>query len=42
VGYLGRLHFGLTACRELVPDIDIMAGYLADELKVLLDAVGHE
>jgi WS/DGAT/MGAT family acyltransferase len=38
VGYLGQLHFGLTACRELVPDIDIMAGYLVDELDLLLKA----
>ncbi len=26
VGYLGQLHFGLVACRELVPDIDALAG----------------
>jgi len=41
VGYLGRLHFGLTACRELVPDIDALAGYLADELDVLLEAASQ-
>ena len=41
VGYLGRLHFGLTACRELVPDIDVLAGYLADELEILLEAAGQ-
>jgi WS/DGAT/MGAT family acyltransferase len=35
VGYLGRLHFGLVGCRELVPDIDVLAGYLAEELDVL-------
>jgi len=35
VGYLGRLHFGLVACRELVPDIDTLAGYLSEELDVL-------
>ncbi|MEO8889414.1 MAG: wax ester/triacylglycerol synthase family O-acyltransferase [Jatrophihabitantaceae bacterium] len=35
VGYLGQLHFGLVACRELVPDIDAMAGYLVDELALL-------
>ena len=28
----GKLHFGLIADRELVPDLDAMAGYLADEL----------
>ena len=32
VGYLGQLHFGLVACRELVPDLDALAGYLVDEL----------
>jgi diacylglycerol O-acyltransferase len=35
VGYLGQLHFGFVACRELVPDIDAMAGYLVDELALL-------
>ena len=39
VGYLGQLHFGLVACRELVPDIDALAGYLTDELTVLEEAV---
>ena len=38
VGYLGQLHFGLVACRELVPDIDALAGYLVDELELLLKA----
>jgi WS/DGAT/MGAT family acyltransferase len=38
IGYLGRLHFGLTACRELAPDIDSMAGYLAEELELLVKA----
>jgi diacylglycerol O-acyltransferase len=31
----GQLHFGLVADRELVPDLDAMAGYLVDELKTL-------
>jgi diacylglycerol O-acyltransferase / wax synthase len=35
VGYLGQLHFGLVGCRELVPDIDVIAGYLVDELELL-------
>ena len=34
-GYLGRLHFGLIACRELVPDVDKLTGYLVDELDLL-------
>jgi len=38
IGYLGQLHFGLVSCRELLPDIDALAGYLADELDVLLTA----
>jgi diacylglycerol O-acyltransferase / wax synthase len=38
VGYLGQLHFGLVGCRELVPDIDVIAGYLVDELELLLKA----
>ncbi len=38
VGYLGQLHFGLVCCRELMPDIETLAGYLADELEVLLKA----
>ncbi len=41
IGYLGQLHFGLTACRELVPDIEAMADYLAEELEVLLEAAGQ-
>ena len=36
IGYLGQLHFGLIGCRELVPDIDTLAGYLVDELELLL------
>jgi WS/DGAT/MGAT family acyltransferase len=38
VGYLGQLHFGLTACREVVPDVDTLAGYLIDELAALAEA----
>ena len=38
IGYLGQLHFGLVGCRELVPDIGELAGYLADELELLLKA----
>ena len=41
IGYLGKLHFGLTSCRELVPDIEAMASYLAEELAVLLEAAGR-
>jgi diacylglycerol O-acyltransferase len=38
VGYLGRLHFGLVSCRELVPDLDVLADYLAAELAALVKA----
>ena len=41
VGYLGQLHFGLVSCRELVPDIEALAGFLTDELEVLLTAAGQ-
>jgi diacylglycerol O-acyltransferase len=39
MSYGGGLHFGLIADRDLVPDLDLMAGYLVDELKVLVHAV---
>jgi diacylglycerol O-acyltransferase / wax synthase len=42
VGYLGRLHFGLVSCRELVPDIDVLADYLVDELDALLKAASQQ
>jgi diacylglycerol O-acyltransferase / wax synthase len=38
VGYLGRLHFGLTSCRELVSDLDTLASHLVDELELLAKA----
>jgi diacylglycerol O-acyltransferase / wax synthase len=38
VGYLGRLHFGLASCRELVPDLDALADYLVAELAALVKA----
>ncbi|MGH9046318.1 MAG: WS/DGAT domain-containing protein, partial [Acidimicrobiales bacterium] len=41
VGYLGRLHFGLVACRELVADIDALASYLAEELELLSKAAAE-
>jgi WS/DGAT/MGAT family acyltransferase len=39
MSYGGGLHFGLIADRDLVPDVDAMAGYLLDELKALVHAV---
>jgi len=41
MSYRDRLYFGLIACRELVPDIETLAGYLTDELHVLADAVAQ-
>ncbi len=38
VGYLGRLHFGLVSCRELIPDLDALADYLVEELAHLVKA----
>jgi diacylglycerol O-acyltransferase / wax synthase len=38
VGYLGQLHFGLVSSREVVPDIDKLAGYLPEELALLAEA----
>jgi diacylglycerol O-acyltransferase len=35
----GQLHFGLIADRELVPDLEAMMDYLAEELEVLTKAV---
>jgi WS/DGAT/MGAT family acyltransferase len=42
IGYLGQLHFGLLSCRELVPDIDDLAGYLTDELALLAEVSARE
>ena len=37
--YDGSLDVGLIACREMVPDLWVMAGYLRDELDTLLALV---
>ena len=39
MSYEDGMHFGLIADRELVPDLDRMAGYLVDELEDLKKAV---
>lgn len=36
--YRGSIHFGLVACRETMPDLDDMTGYLQDSLDELLKA----
>ena len=38
MSYCGNLYFGLVACRQLVPDLDVMAGFLHDELDALTSA----
>jgi WS/DGAT/MGAT family acyltransferase len=38
--YLDTLDWGLVACRELVPDLEVMADLLLDEIAVLAKAVG--
>jgi diacylglycerol O-acyltransferase / wax synthase len=37
--YDGHLDFGLIACREMVPDVWNLVGYLQDALDELLDAL---
>jgi WS/DGAT/MGAT family acyltransferase len=39
LSYGGQMYFGLIADRDLVPDLDVMAGYVVDELTELLSAV---
>lgn len=42
MSYRGNLYFGLVACRALVPNLDVMAGYLRDELDALTSAASLE
>jgi diacylglycerol O-acyltransferase len=39
MSYGGQLHLGLIADRDLVPDLDALAGYMVDELAALTAAV---
>jgi diacylglycerol O-acyltransferase len=39
MSYGGKMFFGLISDRDLVPDLDAMAGYLVDELQTLLALV---
>jgi diacylglycerol O-acyltransferase len=39
MSYCGTMFFGLVACRELMPDLDALAGYLRSELDEMLAAV---
>lgn len=38
MSYGGQLHLGLVADRELVPDLDLIAGWFAEELDLLHEA----
>jgi hypothetical protein len=38
ISYRDSMFFGLIACRELVPDLDVMAEYVQQELATLLVA----
>ena len=42
IGYNGGLHFGLTAARDKVPDVDRINDYLEDELATLLALAREE
>ena len=37
MSYRDRLCFGLVACRTLVPDLEQLAGWLGDELALMLE-----
>ncbi len=39
MSYCGTMFFGLVACRELMPDLDALAGYLRTELDEMLAAL---
>jgi diacylglycerol O-acyltransferase len=39
MSYRGTMYFGLVSCRELVPDLDVLAAYLRSELDELLQSV---
>jgi len=41
MSYRGNLYFGLVACPLLVPDLDVMAGFLREELGALIAASGR-
>jgi WS/DGAT/MGAT family acyltransferase len=41
MSYLGRVHFGLLACRETMPEVQQVAGYINDALEELLAAAGR-
>jgi diacylglycerol O-acyltransferase len=38
IGYLGELHFGLVAAREIAPDLDELMAWFGEELETLVRA----
>jgi hypothetical protein len=42
MSYEDGMHFGLIADRDLVPDLDRLAGYLVDELDDLKKATATD
>ncbi len=40
ISYRDQMFFGLIACRELVPDLEVMTEYVMEELETLLVATG--
>jgi WS/DGAT/MGAT family acyltransferase len=38
MSYMGGVHFGLVACRETVPEVDALAGFVLDSLTELTKA----
>jgi len=41
MSYCGNLYFGLVSCRQLVPDLDVLAGFLREELDELTAAAAR-
>jgi hypothetical protein len=40
ISYLDHVDFGFLGCRELVPDVDALAGFVPDALAELMKAAG--
>jgi diacylglycerol O-acyltransferase len=40
MSYLDTVHYGFTADRELVPDVDVLGHHVEDELQLLREALG--
>jgi WS/DGAT/MGAT family acyltransferase len=38
MSYMGSLYFGLVACREMMPDLDDLAGHIGDAVEELIKA----